>query len=310
MKTIDDTIDFTKYLDIPVEAAKVKPASAWVDGVVRRLSHTQQASDATLPWAKVRTKFQLRPGELTVWAGPNGSGKSLVLNQVIHNLNRQGERACIASMEMKPEATMARMTRQAAGARNPTEEYVRAFHEWTDDRLWIFDHHGTVKRDVILGVMNYVAEEIGVNHFVIDSLMKCGIGAVGDAAMNDQKNFVDALCAWAKDHTAHVHLVCHSRKGESSRAKMDRYDVKGAGEITDQADNVVLVWRNKDKEEDSHKPEAERDPKYREQPDSLLTVDKQRHGEWEGKIALWYDADSMQYVETSETPPRYLELAQ
>lgn len=297
MQLVRDDIDFRKYLERPAEAARVLPASHWSQAVVDRLYRDREYRDCRLPWQRVSTKFQLRQCEVTLWSGVNGTGKSLVLNQVMLHAMQQGEKVCIASMEMRPEATLARMVRQAAGSREPSIPYVKAFHAWTDEKLWIFDHHGTVKRDIIIAVMRYVAEEIGVDHFVIDSLMKCGIG-VDD--YNSQKAFIDELCAWAKDYCAHLHLVCHSRKGESSKAKLDKFDIKGASEISDQADNVVLVWRNKPKEEEMQLPESERKHGIAEQADCLLTVDKQRHGEWEGKIALWYDADSMQYLENPQ----------
>jgi len=30
-------------------------------------------------------------------------------------------------------------------------------------------------------------------------------------------------------------------------------------------------------------------------PDALLVCDKQRHGEWEGRVALWFEPESLSY---------------
>ena len=38
-------------------------------------------------------------------------------------------------------------------------------------------------------------------------------------------------------------------------------------------------------------------------PDALLIVDKQRNGEWEGRIALWYDRDSQQFLPSRHAKP-------
>ena len=83
-----------------------------------------------------------------------------------------------------------------------------------------------------------------------------------------------------------------SHRGSISSHKPTKYDYKGSGAITDQVDNVISVWRNKAKEKkrDEDKQVDEKEP------DALLICDKQRNGEWEGSIGLWFDRASMQYV--------------
>lgn len=297
MKIID-AVDFSAYENEFPEQANVIPAFAFSEVVIDYFNGRLGKQGLPLPWSKTHGKISLRPGEVSVWAGINGSGKSLLLNQIMLQAMSQGETACIASMEMKPHITMARMTRQASGSNIPTEEFIRAFHSWTDGKLWLYDQQGVVDAKRIIAVMRYCqaglqheGKKISVNHFVIDSLMKCGIG-VDD--YNRQKSFVDQLCAHARDFGVHVHLVAHERKGESSRKMGDKFSVKGASEIIDQVDNAFIFWRNKDKEDEAHKPTPSID--VMQEPDCILRCDKQRHGEWEGKILLWYHAASMQYV--------------
>ena len=123
---------------------------------------------------------------------------------------------------------------------------------------------------------------------MIDSLVKCGLSAYEN--LDQQKAFVDHLAQVSRDVGAHVHLVHHLRKGQSEEVPPDKLDLKGAGEIADLADNVFLVWRNKGKER-----KAREGQDVSGQSDAQLMCVKQRHGEWEGKIALWYDAGSLQY---------------
>lgn len=103
---------------------------------------------------------------------------------------------------------------------------------------------------------------------------------------------MDELTAIARDHEMHIHLVHHIRKPGDESHKPNKYDYKGSGSITDQVDNVISVWRNKPKERklDEGKHVEENDP------DALLICDKQRNGEWEGQIGLWYDKASQQYL--------------
>jgi twinkle protein len=193
---------------------------------------------------------------------------------------------------------MYRMSRQASGSREPTVRFVRDFHAWTDGKLWLYEHGAVVKPDKIMAVVRYAREAIGVEHVVIDSLMKCGM-ATDD--YNAQKALVDRLCVYARDSGCHVHIVAHGRKGDGEHAKMDKHDIKGASEITDLVDNVFTLWRNKPKEERVRMGAA--DDEDMAKPDALLSCVKNRHGEWEGSVALWYHADSFQYLGTSGDRP-------
>lgn len=163
------------------------------------------------------------------------------------------------------------------------------FKEWTNGRLWLYDQQGTVTATQVAAVVRYCAKEKGITHFFVDSLMKC---VASEDDYNGQKMFVDELTAIARDHGIHIHLVHHIRKPADENHKPSKYDYKGTGAITDQVDNVISVWRNKAKE----KKRDEGKPVEDKEPDALLICDKQRNGEWEGSIGLWFDRQSMQYV--------------
>lgn len=281
MKVVtDNLIDFDKYAKKPPEAAKIRTAGYYANQVLENLYNAQHRHKSHLPWGKTHSVVQLRPGEMSIWAGYNGSGKSLLLGQVVLSLLNQGEKVCIASFEMRPEVSLERMCYQACGSIDPSLSYTKAFMHWVDRDLCFYDQQGTVKSERILPLLRYLHEELKITHVVIDSLMKCGIG-VDD--YNRQKTFIEELTRHAMDSGQHVHLVCHTRKGESEFDRHDRSDIKGASEITDQADNVFILWRNKRKEHATQDGEADTG-----EPDAVLTVSKQRHGRWEGPIKLWF----------------------
>ena len=301
MRIIEDcAIDFAEYMASPPDAAKIKPAASWADDVIAKFcgNEDRQANGVNLPWTKTHGNIALRSGEVSLWTGMNGHGKSQLLGQVILLALVQGVKACIASLEMKPVATMARMTRQASATSRPSERFIREFHAWTDGKLWLYDQQGTVKSDRMLAVARFCHAELGVTHFVIDSLMKCGIG-VDD--YNRQKAFVDEITSLARDTGMHIHIVAHSRKGQDENTPPGKMDVKGASEITDQVDNVFSVWRNKRKENEAQKPNPRAE--ILESPDALLICDKQRHGEWEGTAGLYFHRDSLQYMGGANSRP-------
>jgi twinkle protein len=292
MQLVPDSIDFSAYMVEP-EQHNIRPASDWLVDVVNAFHAPEDDTLAAgMLWDKTKTKVRFRRGEVSVWAGINGHGKSMFLSQVELDLCYQGERVLVASFEMKPMRQMHRMSRQASGSRLPDREWLEVFHQWTDGRLWLYDHVGAVEWRKVIAMMRYAVEHYGIGHFVIDSMMKC---VKGEDDYNGQKDFVNELCAFALTHQVHVHLVHHVKKGENESKSPGKFDIKGTGAITDQVDNVFIVWKNKKAFEENNG-----------EPTCILACEKQRNGEFEGKFGFWFDIDSQQYVEFhSELPSMY-----
>lgn len=278
----DDEIDFHHYMEATDHDHKVLTAASYEKEIVAYYHGGEQETGAVMPWPKTAGLIRFRPCEVTVWGGYNGHGKSLVLGQIINDFCRTGEKTCIASLEMRPKITLARMVRQAAG-KVPSEEFISAYMTSTDGTLWMYDQQGVVQGHKMLAVVRYAVDKFKIKHFVIDSLMKCGFA---EDDYNGQKAFVDQLCAVARDTGVHVHLVHHSRKGKDEYAPPGKHDMKGTGAIIDQVDNLIIVWRNKKKEDARQNSPA---AAIMNESDAMLIIEKQRNGEWEGKIGLWFD---------------------
>lgn len=303
MQLIDDfDIDLSVYLRETDAQTKVKPASVWMAELIERLKNPDTTKKIFLPWEKCRNVFQFRPGEVTLWAGQNGHGKTQVVSQVALSLMGQDEKVVIASFEMKPQTTLQRLARMYAGTNPFSYEYqgpagidaltdlYTEFGQWSDKRLWLYDQQGTVTADKVIGMARYCAKELGITHVVIDSLMKC---VMGEDDYNGQKEFVDELTALARDNQVHIHLIHHTRKPLNENHVPDKYDNKGSGAITDLVDNVMMVWRNKAKEDDVKAKGALSGKKA--EHDGAILCRKQRNGEDEPTIKLWFDRDSQQY---------------
>lgn len=289
MELVPDSIDFSAYMQEP-EQHKIRPASSWLEETANLFYAPNEGGVLPGPlWEKVRDKVRFRPCEVSLWAGINGHGKSMFLSQVVLDLCYQAQRVLVASFEMKPARQMHRMSRQASGSSLPDREFLELMHQWTDGRLWIYDHVGAVDWKNLIAVMRYAVANFGIQQFVIDSLMKC---VRGEDDYNAQKDFVNALCAFVQDHGVHVHLVHHVRKGESEHKAPGKFDVKGAGAITDQVDNVFIVWRNKKAAEENNG-----------EPTCVLACEKQRNGEFEGKFGFWFDLGSQQYLDHAGAHP-------
>lgn len=288
-----------------IDPSELRPATSYVDEVFAYYADADVRNGETLPWRKTENTVRIRNGETTIWAGINGHGKSQVAGHVATHSMAMGGRWCVASMEFKPYKMLARMFRQATATSQPTLADRGPLVDLCSDRLWVFDVQGNARADRILEVFEYAYRRYGVTHFLIDSLAKCGFG---EDAYNEQKAFVDRLSDFARNNDVQVHLVCHSRKRQDESDVPDKFDIKGTGAITDMVDNVFIVWRNKPKEKkiqeavgDWAKQQARADG-----PDAILSCCKQREGEWEGYIKLWFDPRTLQYLESiDEQPVRY-----
>lgn len=286
---------------------ELKSATEFTDAVVREFFPSpDMARGFFAPWPKCEHKVMFRYSELTIINGVNGHGKSQMAGQLALAAMQQGERVCIASMEIKPERLLYRLTRQAMALHqgDPTESYIREVMEWYRDKCWIFDLVGTAKTKRLLEVFRYARNRFDVRVFLVDSLLKCGIAEDDYVA---QKAFVEALCDFKNETDSHVLLVTHSRKRDDENNPTGKMDVRGAGAITDLADNVTTIWRNKKKEAEIGKADsinAPVEPSVLEKPDSLWIWDKQRNGEWEGRFAFWWHGNSFNFIGKEDTKPK------
>ena len=305
---ISDDIDFAAYLKATDAPTKVRPAADFVPEAKARLRTQTRVKRVYLPWPKANPSFEFRRGEVTVWAGQNGHGKTDLTTQVALSLLGQNEKVCVASFEMKPVTTIGRMVRMFAGTNPFSPEFHSAqglaaldelyddFGAWTTKQLWLYDQTGSAHTETVLGMVKYCAKALGIGHIFIDSLMKC---LPGEDDYNGQKDFVNQLCALAKDGDVHIHLVHHLKKPSKESDMPDKHDTKGSGAITDQADNLLMIWRNKPKE-DAFRAQGTRSNKQTE-PDCYLVCRKQRNyeGSEDGEpiVALWRHRDAGHFVE-------------
>jgi twinkle protein len=291
-----------------MDPTELKPAHYFQDAVIREFYPPEGFSTGFYtPWSKVGTRLMFRPGEVTILFGVNGHGKSEGAGHITLGALCQGERACIASLEFKPPKWLYRITRQAAGMRGPSIPYIKAINSWFRDKLWVFDVVGTAKVIKIMESFTYARQRYNIRLFIIDNLSKL------DVSLDDytaQRDFVDGLTDFAKEYDAHVILVAHSRKTQDDSRPAGKFDVKGSGAITDLADTVLLWWRNRPKEEEIRRAGDQASETTLNKPDAIIKCQKQRNGEEEPTIVLWFHKESHQFLETySSGPTKYVEFS-
>lgn len=294
---IPDSIDFAAYEQETEFAARVRKPSAFVEDLDAEFEPpASRKRVGMMTSTKLCSAIEFRPGEVTVWAGFNGHRKSMFTGQVALDLIAQGERTLLVSLEMAPRKSLYRMCRQATASDQPSRERRSEFLQWTDGKLWLFDHVGTLNALRCLALCRYFASELKGRHVFIDSMMKV---CESEESLDEQKRLIGQLCAVAAETEMHIHLVAHAKKPGATGETLppSKYDILGSSSITNQVHNVMTVWMNKAKRAESEKPVPNADVMAK--PDHLVTIEKQRNGDFEGRFALYFDERSMRFVDSS-----------
>jgi twinkle protein len=308
VQVIPDTLDFGAYMRQTDASVKVRKARDFTDDLIARFRKPEHKPRVVEMFStKLRDRIEFRPGEVTAWAGYNGHRKSMFTGQVALDLCVQRERVLMASFEMAPGATLARMARQAFAVERPAADTLGYFGEWTDGRLWMFDHMGRINPEQCMAVVRYFAEELKGTQVVIDSMMMV---CKSEEHLDEQKQFATDVVRAAQEYGIHIHLVAHCRKPQTGEEKPpNKYDLRGSAAISDQAHNVITVWANKAKKAALEKNPNDFDAAA--EPDARVCVEKQRNGAWEGAVKLWFDESSLRFLDarTAHVPPYQLEGA-
>lgn len=283
-----------KFYDEEMKSAqfKIKSSDIFIDDVIRYYN-TEIHAGKSLGWIKTEDKFRIRPSELTVLTGVSGHGKSMWLSQVVLHLMKT-TRCLVSSLEMRPVLTLSRMITQALGGGIPTDDYIRKFCERAQDRLYIYDQTGVTTSDDMIATLHWGKHVLGVEVFVIDSLMK--MADIAEDKYDAQKMFIDRLATACRDLNIHVFLVAHTRKMADEDDVPDATHILGSSHIRNLCDNIICVWRNRNKEKmiDQQNKDIE---DIKNLPDAKVFIQKNRNGQFEGGFNFWFNPESMKYLE-------------
>jgi len=254
---------------------------ATVAHLVNAAHYTEQTVDVFFPSAEkqghatnetthenAELTFRFRPAELTLWTGVSSHGKSTLLNNLMLKLANKTQRpVLIISFEMQPAKVLRRLI-LSSGMVVENQKDVRDAVDFLKAWLLFCDKEGSIERAELFELMNYAFARYGISHVCVDSLMRIRGLEENYPAQNE---FVTDLATFAHETGVHVHLVTHPRKAPGHNSP-EAHDIKGSGHIRDNADNILVVWRNREKE----KMMEEKKPGTDKMPDAILKVEKDR----------------------------------
>ena len=223
----EDNLD--PYLEAD-QSKSIKAANHFTKEVLDYYLVGDHVTGIQLPWGD-HEKFRLRNGECTILAGINSAGKSLLAGHIMLGAMDQGYKCLSVSLEMSPKSQLARMWRQASLEMQPSIDFGLGFNSWARDKLYFFDKQGSVDLPALMSVIRNAVDNLKVSFILIDSLMT--ISGIANDDYTKQKQVVCEIADACRDMDCHIMLVAHARKSMSIKDKIDRFSIRGAGELAD-----------------------------------------------------------------------------
>lgn len=282
--TAEDAQDWIKSAKVP----KINRLVTAAEMEARLLAEIQYKEEAfTLPmfagnWPY--TGFYFRPGEVTIWGGFSHAGKSTILNFLKSSLLANQMRIFDASLEMKVETMLRKLAKIFLNERL-NDETAKQFVRGVGENLVYADVIGSMKQSDLMEMMWFSFRRYGCSHFLIDSLMR-----IQDLEEDypAQGEFCNRLQDFAKETGSHVHLVAHLGKPSQAIDRPSMYSIKGSSLLVNNADNIVLVCRNPEKEK-LRKANKLSDEQDKNMHDTEIIVEKQRETGWLNTFKLKFD---------------------
>jgi len=292
-----DTVDMDKYRGMVHKHNLVNPLY-YREELVEHFSGNPHTKGSALPW-NCMDGVRIRPGEVILWAGANFHGKSAILTQCMTQWMRDSHKVLLISPEFSPTLNLSRLVQQILGKLpvEITESDVNAALAFLETRFLVYDAIGAVDVEDLMAVIYFAKEEHAITMCALDNLtvMKVPAGDINQG----HAEIMTSLVQTARNTDVTMHVVCHTRKPQLGEP-ISRYNIRGASQLSDLADLILLIERNEAKEKklaDIKLDEEER-KLVRLQSDTRLHCLKQRHGSAATPVGrLFFSPVSMRWYE-------------
>lgn len=197
-----------------------------------------------------RQYIGLEKKRVTLLSGYSGGAKSTLLSQIMVNAINEGNRVYCFSGELDATDLYSWLMLQAAG-KNNTEEFKPGFYkvkdevrskilDWLEGKFWLYNNDKGYNFQAIKEHLIKRIRELKVDLVCIDNLMALDITDLADSKNDQQKKFLWDIHELAMKENIHVVVVCHPKKPVGL---LTMYDVSGASELVNTADNILYVYR-------------------------------------------------------------------
>lgn len=292
-----------------LDPAELRNAADYTDEVIQRFHPLDKKTlGFYAPWASLMNKFHFEYGATTILAGFPAHGKTELAGQILLDAAKQNVKSCVASFEFLASKWLQRTTRQALRNPDPSPSLIRHGMAHIGNSTWVIDTRDNrgLNADKLITIWDYAYRRYGIKLFIMDNFQKLNIA---DDDLAEQKRVINAFTAFAVRTQTHALVVHHLRKNpDDDHQRGNKMHLKGSGALMDMVDNIILVQRNRRKEDAMAKPDFakmsdEDQREIRESADTWLKWEKCRNFDEEPLCGLYFDKAGHIWSEGRNEPP-------
>ncbi len=202
-------------------------------------------------------------GNFILLTGYSGAGKSTLVNECILEAIDNNYNSYYYSGELPNNKLKIWLLKTASGEHNLITKYsykynkniivtdcekVKFIESWLDDKLFI-NKTGMLAEDDLMNTVEYAFKRYNCKFFVIDNLMSVFLNGNENQELNNQKNFILRLKAFANNNNVIIILIAHPKKPPIIKNNIEiditKYDILGSSNIPNLADLILAIKRKK-----------------------------------------------------------------
>ena len=210
------------------------------------------------PYPKMNDMFKgLRKGELVTFTAGSGMGKSTVVREIAYDLMlRQEKKIGYIALEENWRSTLTKFLGMYSqkplffdNELTPEEEKEAWEETIGKDRLYLYDHFGSMETDNLLAKIRVMIHNCGVDFIVLDHISIVISGMEGGDERRSIDNLMTMLRSVVEETNVGMLLISHLRrasgdKGHEDGAQITLSQLRGSGAIAQLSDAVIGLERD------------------------------------------------------------------
>lgn len=264
-----DISDFAKAGKLAAAAERIRNAEGEAPESVRHIAtFTEEFRDSFINGPRDRgasTGFPSldnliggrRPGEITVISGNTGSGKSTFCLNTALNIAATGEAVLLGSFEQTIPAIMRKMAQMISGrwwsmreddlgkvmSVDDLERVIKVFEEMP---LYVLNVFGQMGTEEFMECVKFARRRLKVKTVILDHIHFMLKHERADSERIEIDNTMLTLKQMTIERDLSCYVVAHPRKKQDENPVISIEDFRGSSFISQVADNVLVVWRDRD----------------------------------------------------------------
>lgn len=226
----------------------------------------EEVSSFSLPYPQLNSMLRgLRKGELTTLTAGSGIGKSTLAREIgYHLVTQHGLKLGVVALEESVKKTalgfMALELNVPMGdlfldrSIVPTKDFKDVYDKLiASDKLYFYDHFGSLESENLLSKLRYLATGIGVDFIILDhiSIVVSGIEDGDERRIID--NLMTNLRSLVENTGVGMVLISHLKipegKPHEEGGRVTLNQLRGSGAIKQLSDNIIGIERDQQGED-------------------------------------------------------------